>query len=49
MTVKGMIIKIKTAINVNVSEGNMHSIDRGTQYLDVSQQHYGHMFEGKAS
>ena len=49
MTVKGMIIKIKTVINVNVSEGNVHSLDHGTQYLDVSQEHYDHLFEGKAS
>ena len=49
MTVKGMIIKIKTIINVNVSEGNEHSIDHGTQYLDVSQHPYSHLFKGKAS
>ena len=46
---KGMIIKIKTIINVNVLEGTEHSVEHGTQYLDVSQHPYSHLFEGKAS
>ena len=45
MAVKGMMIKIKMVSIMNISEGNANSIDHGVQYLDESEQHYGHLFE----